>query len=68
MAQNLLNDSAKSANIQEIILSNRIGYISFELSKRLDISPARALLLSYESQACADLHDKESGLYLYGNL
>ena len=65
---NLQNDPIKSPEIQEIILSNRIGIIAAELSKRLDISPAKALQLFYESKTRADLHDKETGLYLFGNL
>ena len=65
---NQQNAPIKSPEIQEIILSNRIGIIAAELSKRLDISPAKALQLFYESKTCADLHDKETGLYLFGNL
>lgn len=66
--QNLSDDPVKSPEIQEIIMSYRIGMIAAELAKRLDISPVRALHLFYESQTCADLHDKRTGLYLYGNL
>lgn len=62
------DDPVKSPEIQEIIMSYRIGIIAAELAKRLDISPVRALHLFYESQTCADLHDKRTGLYLYGNL
>ena len=61
-------DSAKSQIIQEIIISNRIGAISMELAKRLGIEPVKALKLFYESKTCADLHDKSTGLYLYGDL
>ena len=43
--QNTSNDPVRSPEIQETILSNRIGIISAEL----------------------DLHDKETGLYLYGD-
>ena len=43
--QNLQNDPVKSPEIQEMILSNRIGIISAELAKRLDIAPVRALQL-----------------------
>ena len=68
MEQNLQNDPVLSPEIQEMILSNRIGQISAELAKRLDIEPERALELFYESKTCADLHDKNTGLYLYGNL
>lgn len=62
------NDPVKSPIVQEIILSNRIGAISVELARRLDIEPVKALELFYESQTCADLHDKSTGLYLYSDL
>jgi hypothetical protein len=68
MEQNLFNDPVKSPVVQEIIMSNRIGAISVELAKRLDIAPEKALQLFYESQTCTDLHDKATGLYLYGDL
>ena len=58
----------KSPIVQEIILSNRIGAIAVELAKRLNIEPVKALELFYESQTCADLHDKSTGLYLYSDL
>ena len=61
------NDPVKSPLIQELILSNRIGQISAELAERLNIAPVRALELFYASQTCSDLHDKGTGLYLYGN-
>ena len=38
--------------------------IAMILSKRLDIEPIRTLKMFYESQACANLHDR---LYLYGD-
>ena len=62
------DDPVKSPVIQEIIMSNRIGAIAVELAKRLDIAPEKALQLYYDSQTCADLHDKSNGLYLYGDL
>jgi len=62
------DDPVKSPVIQEIILSNRIGAISVELAKRLNIEPVKALQLFYESHTCAHLHDKATGLYLYGDL
>ena len=68
MEQNQQNDPVESLEIQEIILSNRIGQISAELAKRLNIAPERALEMFYASKTCADLHDKSTGLYLYGNL
>lgn len=39
-----------------------------EFSRRLGIPPEQALMLFYESQTCADLHDRSTGLYLYGDL
>mgnify|MGYP004443282149 FL=1 len=68
MAQNSSDDPIKSPIIQEIIMSNRIGIICEEISRRMNIEPTKALELFYESQTCADLHDKNTGLYLYGNL
>lgn len=68
MEWNQQNDPVKSPEIQEMILSNRIGQITAELAKRLSIAPERALELFYASKTCADLHEKGTGLYLYGNL
>ena len=68
MEQNQSDDPIKSPVIQEIIMSNRIGAIAVELAKRLDIAPEKALQLFYESQTCADLHDKTTDLYLYDDL
>ena len=63
-----IEDPVKSPVIQEIIMCNRSGAISVELAKRLNIAPEKALQLFYGSQTCADLHDKSTGLYLYGDL
>ena len=54
--------------IQEIIMSNRIGSISDEIAKRLDIVPLKALELFYASKTCEDLHNKKTVLYLYSDL
>lgn len=54
--------------IQEIIISNRIGSISNEIAKRLNIEPLKALELFYASKTCEDLHNKDTGLYLYSDL
>ena len=67
MEQQKYEDPVKSPVIQEIIMSNRIGAIAVDLAERLDIEPVRALQLFYESKTCADLHDKSTGLYLFGN-
>ena len=57
----------KSPVMQEIIMSNRIGAIAVILAKRLNIEDIKALKLFYESQTCANLHDRATGLYLYGD-
>ena len=43
------DDPVKSPVVQEIIMSNRIGAISVEIAKRLNIEPVKALQLFYES-------------------
>ena len=67
MEQNHYDSPTKSPVIQEIIMSNRIGAISVILAQRLDIPDIQALKLFYESRTCAQLHDKSTGLYLYGD-
>ena len=66
--QRKYDDPVKSPIIQEIIMCNRIGAISIELAKRLNMEPIKTLQMFYESKTCEDLHDKSTGLYLYGNL
>lgn len=62
------DNPTKSPVIQEIIMSNRIGAIAVLIAERLHIDNVRALKLFYESETCRALHDKSSGLYLYGDL
>ena len=66
--QKSYNNPMKSPIIQEIIMSNRIGAITIILAERLNISSVRALKLFYERETCSKLHDKSTGLYLYGDL
>ncbi|MDO4179759.1 MAG: hypothetical protein Q4D36_00540, partial [Bacteroidales bacterium] len=54
--------------VQEIIMSNRIGAITIILAKQLNIDNVKALKLFYESETCRKLHDKSTGLYLFGDL
>lgn len=68
MEQKQYDDPVKSPVVQEIIMSNRIGSIAMTLAERLNVEPIEALQMFYESQTCADLHDKSTGLYLYGDL
>ncbi|MBR4214743.1 MAG: hypothetical protein IKR94_05440 [Bacteroidales bacterium] len=62
------NDPAKSSVIQEIIMANKIGGIAVALADKLNISPVKALELFYESRTCENLHNKATGLYLFGDL
>ena len=68
MEQMNYNSPTKSPVIQEIIMSNRIGAISVLLAEQLNIDSVKALKLFYQSKTCAKLHDKSTGLYLYGDL
>ena len=68
MEQKNYESPTKSPVVQEIIMSNRIGAIDIHLSKQLNIDHVQALKLFYESKTCANLHDKSTGLYLYGDL
>lgn len=61
------NDPVKTPVMQEILMSNRIGSIAMLLSRRLGVEPLKALKMFYESATCTDLHDKSTGLYLYGD-
>ena len=67
MVRKQYNDPVKTPVVQEIILSNRIGARSMDLAQRLGIEPLRALVLFYGSRTCRDLHNKATGLYLYGD-
>ena len=67
MVRKQYNDPVKTPVVQEIILSNRIGAISMDLAQRLGIEPLRSLVLFYGSRTCRDLHNKATGLYLYGD-
>jgi hypothetical protein len=68
MEQNNYDNPLKSPIVQEIIMSNRIGAIAVILSEKLDIDNVKALKLFYESETCARLNDKSTGLYLYSDL
>lgn len=68
MEQKNYDCPTKSPVIQEIIMSNRIGAIAMILAEQLNIDKVDALKLFYESDTCTKLHDKSTGLYLYGDL
>ena len=46
----------------------KIGIIANAIAGKLDIDSVRALELFYESETCKHLHDKTTGLYLFGDL
>ena len=62
------NTAPDGTTVRDIILWNRIGRISVELARRLDITPLRALQRFYQSHTCRRLHNEATGLYLYGDL
>ena len=45
----------------------KIGGVIMTLSKRLKISPARALDIFYRSNTCDALHNPETQLYTFGD-
>lgn len=55
-------------DVDLILLSGRIGIIANAIARKLDISGVKALEMFYESDTCSRLHDKSTGLYLYGDL
>lgn len=57
----------KTPEMQDLAMSLTIGGIAYELSQRLNVSPAQALDLFYRSKTCSQLHDKSTGLYLMSN-
>ena len=67
MEQKNYDSPTKLPIVQEIIMSNVIGAIAVILAKRLGMENVKALKAFYESETCAKLHDKSTGLYLYGN-
>ena len=68
MEQKNYDTPTKTPIVQEIIMSNRIGAISILLAQKMGIENVDALKLFYESDTCRRLHDKSTGLYLYGDL
>ena len=68
MEQKNYDTPTKTPIVQEIIMSNRIGAISILLAQKMGIENVEALKLFYESVTCRKLHDKSTGLYLYGDL
>lgn len=51
-----------------ILRSARIGIIVCEIAKRLGIVASDALKKFYQSKTCRDFHNRNTGLYLQGDL
>ncbi len=56
------------AILEDILVGGRIGIIANAIAEQLNIEPIKALHLFYESDTCRQLHDKRTGLYLYGDM
>ncbi len=61
------NLDTKTPEIQNILMSGRIGIISARIAELLGVDPVRALEMFYESETCRQLHNPEAGLYLFGD-
>lgn len=68
MEQKKSDNPIKSPEIQEIIMSNKIGAIAVLIAEQLEIDNLEALKMFYKSKTCNKLHDKSTGLYLSGDL
>ena len=51
-----------------ILRSARIGIIVCEIARQLGISATAALRTFYNSNTCRDFHNRQTGLYLQGDL
>ncbi len=61
------SDNEESPVVQDIIMSGRIGIISATIAERMNIDPVTALELFYESETCRQLHNPDTGLYLFSD-
>ncbi len=66
--QKNLNMENLPPNVENIIVGGRIGIIANAIAKKLNINSIEALELFFESEACNNFHDKETGLYLFSEL
>jgi len=56
----------KKAN--DILRWGRIDAIACHTAKKLNITPIQALKDFYRSETCLKFHNRNTGLYLYGDL
>ena len=53
--------------LSPLLMWHKIARISLSLSRRLDITPFRALDIFYTSQVCNRLHDPQEELYTFSD-
>lgn len=54
-------------SLKDILRWGRIGAISCIIADKLSITPLQALKDFYRSETCEKFHDRDTGLYLYGD-
>lgn len=53
--------------LSPLLMWHKIGRIAISLSKRLNISPLRALDIFYTSKVCDRMHDSNENLYTFSD-
>ena len=53
--------------LSPVLMWNKIGRIVIKLSKRLNVTPLRALNIFYTSEVCDRMHDEKEELYTYSD-
>lgn len=53
--------------LSDLLMWNKIGRIVTLLSEQMGVDTATALSLFYRSETCRQLHEPETGLYLFGD-
>ena len=54
-------------SLKDILRWGRIGAIACLIAEKLSITPLQALKDFYTSVTCEKFHDRDTGLYLYGD-
>ena len=63
----MLNLLKISDMLSPLLMWHKIGRIAISLSKRLDITPLRALDIFYTSKVCDRLHNHTDDLYTFSD-
>ena len=53
--------------LSPVLMWNKIGRIVIKLSKRLNVTPLRALNIFYTSEVCDRMHDEKEELYTFSD-